>query len=163
MLIPSEDSQGLGPYVLDLTFGHGGADEGFRAELLVWKETSNAVVIMVNSDNGSIMREIMLSIVKEYNLPDYTPMKRVFKEQSDEQLSRFVGKYDFKERGEADVSLKDDGLEFLGGLFTEPIYLWPESDSTFFNKKSGTRYNFSFDKGEVKEVKFSRITGEKVE
>lgn len=38
MLTPNEDSQGLGPYVLDLTFGHGGADEGFSADLLVWKK-----------------------------------------------------------------------------------------------------------------------------
>ena len=69
MLTPNEDDQGLGPYVLDLTFGHGGADEGFRADLTVWKETANAVVIMVNSQNGNeIIREILMSIAQEYNL-----------------------------------------------------------------------------------------------
>ncbi|MDF1698900.1 MAG: serine hydrolase [Saprospiraceae bacterium] len=164
MLTANEDQQGLGPYVLDLSFGHGGADEGFRAELLVWKETQNAVVIMVNSDNGgTIMREILLGLVKEYNLPDYVPTKRIFKEQSQEQLTRFIGKYDFLERGHADINVKEDGLEFTGEIFSSPIFLWPESDSTFFNKSSGTRYKFSLNNGEVTGVKFSRIEGKKIE
>ena len=164
MLTPNDDDQGLGPYVLDLTFGHGGADEGFRADLLVWKETANAVVIMVNSQNGNtIIREILLSIVQEYGLPGYSPTRKVFKEQSHEQLKRFVGKYDFQERGQAAIIVKDDGLEFTGELFSTPIFLWPESDSTFFNKNSGTRYKFSTKNGMVKSVKFSRVQGEKVE
>ena len=164
MLTPNEDQQGLGPYVLDLSFGHGGADEGFRAELLVWKETSNAVVIMVNSDNGNtIMREILLSIVKEYNLPDYSPTKRVFKEQSQEHLKKFIGTYDFLERGQADIVVEEEGLKITGKLFSSPILLWPESDSTFFNKSTGTRYNFTFKDDSVTKVKFSRYTGEKIE
>lgn len=164
MLTPNEDSQGLGPYVLDLTFGHGGADEGFRADLLVWKETPNAVVMMVNSQNGNtIMREIMLSIVREYNLPDYTPISRVFKEQSPAQLKRFVGKYDFPERGQLDIIVKEDGLELSGTLLEAPVFLWPQSDSTFFSKNTGQRFNFTLKDGAVMGLKFSRIEGEKVE
>ena len=55
MLTPGMNGHGLGPGVGDFTFGHGGADEGFRARLIVWKDTPNAVVIMVNSDNGKII------------------------------------------------------------------------------------------------------------
>ena len=163
MLTPSEDDQGLGPYVLELTFGHGGADEGFRADLLVWKETSNAVVIMTNSQNGNtIIREILLSIVQEYNLSGYRPLKRVFKEQSQKQLSKFIGKYDFLERGQADIVVKNDGLEFTGGPFSNPVFLWPESDNRFFNKRTGTRYNFAVKNGLVTGVKFARIEGKKI-
>ena len=165
MLTASEDDQGLGPYVLDLTFGHGGADEGFRAELLVWKETPNAVVVMVNSDNGStIIREILHSIVQEYNLPDYTPRKRVFKEQSTEQLARFVGKYDFLENGLADVIVQEDGLALTAKGFTpETIPLWPEADSTFFSKNTGLRFNFTLDGGAVTSLKILSYEGRKVE
>ncbi|MCD2259130.1 serine hydrolase domain-containing protein [Psychroserpens luteolus] len=163
MLTPNEDDQGLGPYVLDLTFGHGGADEGFRADLVVWKKTPNAVVIMTNSQNGNtIIRELLLSIVHEYNLPGYTPTKRVFKEQSQEQLARFIGTYDFLEKGIANMTVKGDGLEFTGELFSKPIFLWPESDTTFFNKKTGTRYKFTLKNGAVKGVKFSRFEGKKL-
>ncbi len=69
MLTPGKNNHGLGPGISEHTFGHGGADEGFRAQMLAWKETPHAVVIMVNSDNGSIIQEIMLSIAKEYDLP----------------------------------------------------------------------------------------------
>ncbi|MFY0602445.1 MAG: serine hydrolase [Flavobacteriaceae bacterium] len=164
MLTPNEDDQGLGPYVLDLTFGHGGADEGFRADLLVWKNTPNAVVMMVNSQNGNtIMREILLSIVREYNLPDYSPRRRVFKEQSQEQLARFVGKYDFQKDGQVDIKVKDDGLEFSGGLVSKPIFLWPESDNRFFIKRNGTRVNFTLKNDVVTEMKVLSYKGKKIE
>jgi len=163
MLTPHEDDYGLGPYVLDLTFGHGGADEGFRAELLVWKETSNAVVIMVNSQNGStIMREILLSIVQEYNLPDYYPLEKVFKEQSQEQLERFIGKYDIPEVGQVDIIVKDDGLELTLEISPEPILLWPESDSIFFSKNAGQRFNFTLKDGIVTGIKVSGVEGKKI-
>ena len=165
MLKANEDDQGLGPYVLDLTFGHGGADEGFRAQMLVWKKTSNAVVIMVNSQKGNIIiNEILLSIVREYNLPDYTPKKRVFKEQSQEQLTRFVGKYDFHEYGgEGNIIVKDDGLELTLEKSPDPIFLWPESDSTFFSKNAGQRFNFTLNNGLATHIEFSGVKIKKIE
>ncbi|MEM9547180.1 MAG: serine hydrolase [Bacteroidota bacterium] len=164
MLTPNEDAQGLGPYVLDLTFGHGGADEGFRADLLVWKESPNAVVIMVNSQNGNkIIREILLSIVREYGLPGYTPKKRIFKEQSQKELTRFNGKYEFPKIGQVDISVKDDGLELDAAIVSEPVFLWPESDSTFFSRRAGQRFNFTLDNGLVTGMMISGIEGQKVE
>ena len=47
-------------------FGHGGADEGFRAQLLVNKDHGYGAAVMVNSDNGQIMDEVIRSIAKEY-------------------------------------------------------------------------------------------------
>ncbi|MET1260579.1 serine hydrolase [Flagellimonas sp. DF-77] len=163
MLTPNEDSQGLGPYVLDLTFGHGGADEGFRAELLVWKETANAVVVMVNSNKGStIIREILHSIVAAYGLPDYKPTVRVFKAQTASELERFSGTYDLGEYGQALLKVKDDGLEFSGDLVTEPVFLWPEADTTFFTKSAGQRFQFTIENGAVTGISFSRVSGTKV-
>ncbi len=59
------DNVGMGFFVEKhgnaLYFGHGGADEGFRAQLLVHKEKGYGAVVMVNSDNGQIMGEIIPS------------------------------------------------------------------------------------------------------
>lgn len=163
MLTANDDDQGLGPYVLKHTFGHGGADEGFRADFTAWKETPNAVVIMVNSQNGNIIiKEILLSIAQEYNLQGIEPRTRVFKEQSKEQLRRFVGKYHFPENGDAKIVIKDNGLEFTGEIFSTPIFLLPETDSTFFNKNSGTRYTFKFEGDSITSVKFSRFEAKKI-
>ena len=164
MLTPNEDDQGLGPYVLNHTFGHGGADEGFRAHLLIWKETPNAVAIMVNSQNGNkIINEIMLSITEEYNLEGYYPKIRVYKEQSKEELTRFVGKYDFKDQGLVDINVKDDGLYFTGDLASDPIFLWPKSDLIFFSTETGLYFEFEFENGSISTLKVAGYKGEKLE
>src|SRR5262249_55092761 len=54
-------------------FGHGGADEGFRAGLLVHRDKGYGVAVMVNSDNGEIINEIFRSVAKEYQWEDYLP------------------------------------------------------------------------------------------
>src|SRR5262249_55118636 len=54
-------------------FGHGGADEGFRAGLLVHKDKGYGVAVMVNSDNGGIINEIFRSVAKEYQWEDFLP------------------------------------------------------------------------------------------
>ncbi|MFT4738868.1 MAG: hypothetical protein ACJAZM_003119 [Cyclobacteriaceae bacterium] len=41
--------------------------------------------------------------------------------------------------------------------------LLPETDSTYFNKKSGTYYTFLFDGVNVTGIKFWKYTGEKTE
>lgn len=164
MLIENRGNQGLGPYVLEHTFGHGGADEGFRADLMAWKETPISVAMMSNSDNGSsIFREIFLSIAQEYNLQGIEARTRIFKEQSQKELARFTGKYLFPENGDAKIVIKDNGLEFTGEIFSGPIFLLPETDSTFFNKDTGTYYTFQFEGDSITGVKFSRFEAKKIE
>lgn len=166
MLMPAHgEDQGLGPYVLKHIFGHGGADEGFRADLMAWKETPISVAIMSNSDNGSsIFREIFLGISQEYNLQGIEPRTRVFKEQSKKELERFTGKYNFPENGDAKIIIKNNGLEFTGKIFSsESVFLLPETDSLFFNKKTGTYYEFQFEGDTITGVKFSRFEAKKTE
>lgn len=77
MLDAAPDTHGLGPRIKEYTFGHGGADEGFRAHLVVWKEEPHALVIMANSDNGmSIIDELIMAIAREYDLPGFPPKIR---------------------------------------------------------------------------------------
>ena len=149
MLTEGMNEYGLGPSVREHTYGHGGADEGFRANLVAWKEHPVAVVMMVNSDNGSIMQEILLSIVKEYKLPGVDPMVRKVVEQSEEERSKFVGTYTFPEMGEAFVVLKENGLEIDGEFTDEPIMLLPETNTQYFNKSSGTYYTFHMEEETV--------------
>lgn len=164
MLTEYRGNQGLGPYVLEHTFGHGGADEGFRADLRAWKEQPISIAMMSNSDNGStIMQEIFLSIAKEYNLPDVYPRKRVFNKQSQKSLKRFVGNYNFPNNGDATIAVKDQGLEFNGDIFQGlGVFLLPETDSLFFNQETGTYYEFEFENDAVVSVRFSRYKAQKI-
>jgi len=54
-------------------FAHGGANEGFRATLLADSATGSGVVVMTNSDNGSLVFDrILASVAAAYDWKDYT-------------------------------------------------------------------------------------------
>ncbi|TRX60687.1 serine hydrolase [Fulvivirga sp. M361] len=163
MLTPGKNDHGLGPGVSEHTFGHGGADEGFRARLVAWHDTPRAVVIMVNSDNGSIIQEIMLSIATEYGLPGIEPKTRVIREKSYQELQNYAGKYHFPELGEAEIAIKDNGLELSGEFLDDPVFVLPETDSTFFERTNGEYFNFVMEKGKVTGFKVQRFEASKIE
>lgn len=162
MLTPGMENHGLGPVVNEHTFGHGGADEGFRADLTAWKEQPIAVVIMVNSDNGSIIQEILLSIAKEYQLPGIEPMTRTVGNASIEERTLLVGTYDFGNRGVANIAIKENGLEITGTFSENPIMLLPESGNKYFNQNSGTYYTFLEEDGTVTGLQFWNNVGKKI-
>lgn len=163
MLTAGMNDWGLGPAVSEHTFGHGGADEGFRANLTAWKESPIAVVIMVNSDNGSIIREIMLSLAREYELPGVEPMKRSVASMSDEQLESFAGNYVFPELGEATMIVKENGLEVSASFVDAPFMILPENDSTFFDKGDGTYFVFDIIEDSVKGFTVANYEASKVD
>ena len=91
MLTAGLNGHGLGPGVDEHTFGHGGADEGFRANLIAWKEQPVALVIMVNSDNGQIIREVQLAVAIEYDLPGIEPNIKHVVSFTDGELEKYIG------------------------------------------------------------------------
>jgi CubicO group peptidase (beta-lactamase class C family) len=161
MLTPGMNNHGLGPVVNKYTFGHGGADEGFRAEMLAWKNSPHAVVIMVNSDNGSIIQEILLSIAKEYELPGIEPDKRSIVAITKEQRNRFTGQYNTM-FGQVDVNLKDNGLEAVAEFSEIPIFLLPESETVYFNRDNGAYFKFLLEEDTVTGFEYGRITAERI-
>ena len=163
MLTPGKNDHGLGPGVSAHTYGHGGADEGFRAQMTAWKEHHIAVVVMVNSDNGSIIQEIMLSISKEYSLPGIDPTIRTIQQQSNEELQRFVGKYNLSELGVFEIIIKDIGLEISAEFLDAPIFILPESDSTFFSNTDGENFIFTIEDGKAQRLKVRSFEATRVE
>lgn len=158
------NNQGMGPYVVEHLFGHGGSDEGFVSDLRIWKEHPISVAIMVNSDNGSgIIQELFLSIAKEYNLPGIYNRLRHYNEQSTAQRSRYVGSYKFSEDATSKIVIKDNGLEFTGGLVNNPVYLLPESETLYFSAKTGLYFEFVFEDDRVVNLKVAGYDGKKIE
>lgn len=163
MVTPGMNGHGLGPGASDITFGHGGADEGFRADLTIWKDKPNAVVLMVNSDNGSIISEVMLAIAKEYDLPGFEPDIRSPITLSPADREKFTGAYSMESYGEMEITIEEAGLRCTGGWFSEPAYLVPENDSLFFNRKSGTRYTFVVDGETVTGFEVGNLEAQKID
>ena len=149
MLTPGMNGHGLGPGVSEYTFGHGGADEGFRAQLTVWKDMPYAVVVMVNSDNGSINREVLSAIAKEFDLPGVVPNIKKVVQKTDENLSMYTGKFNIPDYGELKIDIEDNHLIINGGFLDETIHLAAENDTLFFDRKDGTAIDFTIGEEDV--------------
>ena len=149
MLTPGMNGHGLGPVVNEVAFGHDGADEGFRAKVAAWRDLPQAVVIMVNSDNGKIMEELLLSIAQEYQLPGITADTREVIPRSAEFLQKYTGSYQFRELGVVKIELKNGTLVHKPDFVDEIGVLLSESESQFFDRDSGTRFDFNLVEGKV--------------
>jgi CubicO group peptidase (beta-lactamase class C family) len=78
MLTRGVGSHGLGPGIDgagdSLRFGHGGANEGFRAMFTGFATRGQGAVVMTNSDAGmALVGEVMQAIAREYRWPGFAP------------------------------------------------------------------------------------------
>jgi len=97
MLTPYIDgTAALGVFVDDMDgtkyFQHGGADEGFRTQYYGSLEGGNGVVVMVNSDNGAIIDEIINSVANVYLFKGLNKSKQTIT-VSPLVLQQYAGKY----------------------------------------------------------------------
>ncbi len=144
MLKSGDGDHGLGPGSMKHFFGHGGANEGFRSEMRAWKKEPFALVIMVNSDNNVIFQEILLSLAEEYDLPGVGPIVKTMKAQTEEELQRFVGTFNFEGFGSCTFEVHDRGLRQTADWADEGRFwdLLPSGDHTFFTTDIGEDFTF---------------------
>jgi hypothetical protein len=152
MLTPGDNNHGLGPVSEEDVFSHGGADEGFRAHFLGWKDSPYAAVVMVNSDNGAIIQEILRSIANEYKLPGYEATVRTIVEQPLEHLEKLVGTYDSGEDGMFEISLSDELLNIHVINFDYKTNLLPQGPNTFFEENNGIELEFIVENEQPTEI-----------
>ncbi len=122
-------------------FGHGGADEGFRADLLVHRDKGYGVVVMVNSDNGAIMDEIIRSVAREYQWEDYLPAPYEAISVDPAKLDSYAGR--FLVNPDRVLTVTREG----GKLYVQPtgdprFELVPISEGTFIRMEQNIRYTF---------------------
>jgi CubicO group peptidase (beta-lactamase class C family) len=123
-------------------FGHGGADQGFRAELIVNKEKGYGAVVMTNSDNGQILREVIRGLAREYGWDEFLPAPYEIVSLDQAKLSDYLGR--FQVNPDRVLSLRIDG----GKLFAQPtgdpqFELLPISETTFVRRDANAKYAFA--------------------
>lgn len=75
-------------------FNHNGQDEGFTAVYYGSMEGGNGVVVMCNSDDGSILNEVVNSVASVYGWKDfYKPVIKKPVAVSEEVLNKYAGTY----------------------------------------------------------------------
>jgi hypothetical protein len=153
MLTPGMNSHGLGPVITadGLRFGHGGADDGFQAELTGFLDGRGGIVVMANSDNGGrLAQELILTLANLYGWPGIKPVERAIADVPVTALERLTGSYTIPSGEEnakteqLNITREDTTLvvTYQGVKF---MTLLPESDSKFFSRDSGREVVFSFD------------------
>jgi CubicO group peptidase (beta-lactamase class C family) len=147
MLTPGvEPGIGLGFFLSgtggDARFGHSGWNEGFVAEMTMYKETGSGAVIMLNSNEGEpLLYEIERAIAREYGWSGYFPKEKTSTILSAEALSALVGTYSSQYGMQYSV-LEENGHLVLQSAGQRPIEIYPVSATSFFTKILNTEITF---------------------
>jgi len=146
MFTPLLEDYGLGVFIgrneTAWNFNHGGLNEGFECELLVYPELGMGAVIMTNGDQGRRLAvEILRAISAEYGWTNYLPRVKVLDAVPAETYDRYVGRYMLDVGAEVTISKEDERL--LMTLDELPVSeLLPESETAFFCLELNTDIRF---------------------
>ena len=75
-------------------FGHGGANEGFRSNWVVYRGTGDGAVVMTNGDRGTALaQEVLRALADVYAWPDFQPAVRAVRAVEPDALQDYAGAY----------------------------------------------------------------------
>jgi CubicO group peptidase (beta-lactamase class C family) len=79
----------------NVSLSHSGANEGFRAQLVIFPRRGVGAVIMTNGENGgAVANELLRGIARAYQWPDYQPETVTAFPLKPEAFEEFVGRYE---------------------------------------------------------------------
>jgi CubicO group peptidase (beta-lactamase class C family) len=125
MLSPQNAGFGIGPQVRGTgageTFGHGGANEGFRAQVTYLPAPGKGAAVMTNGDGGSALaQEILLALAAEYQWADFAPREVTAVALDSAALEAHVGRYTIDAPMKAEVVVERDGATLV---VSEPQFI----------------------------------------
>ncbi len=126
-------------------FQHGGANEGFRSQYYGSIEGGNGVVVMVNSDNGAILHEVINSVATVYDWKGfYEPEVKTLSPLKAEQLKFYQGRYKYRGTQQlyVQITADKDGLVFEQLWNGQRVQFLPESTTAFFSPDEGIEIKF---------------------
>jgi len=139
------DNAGLGFFIetfgKTLYFGHDGADEGFRALMLVNREKGYGAVVMTNSDNGQILREVIRGVGREYGWEEFIPAPHEVIALDSAKLNQFAGRY--LVNPDRVITVKNENGKLMAQPSGDPAFeLLAISDTTFIRRDAPLKYTF---------------------
>jgi len=148
-LTPVIDDAALGVFVNSRVtgsykyFNHNGGNEGFLSTYYGCRDSGEGVVVMINSENWTIIDEIVNSVATVYNWKDfYLPEVKKAIDLPDTLIKKYVDKYQMGLRGfEIVTEAKGLGMKAAGDI---PWILYFTSDSDFFVKENRGMVKFEF-------------------
>jgi len=145
-----DSSAALGVFIIkkgnEKYFNHSGSDEGFVGEYFGSMENGNGAVVMANTDNWSLLSEVINSLASVYNWKDfYTPKIKKVVTVNNEILKSYAGNYKLH-RDTFNVTLEKEGLMIrLNSKTKYKIYFTSDTDF-FMLEMAGSEVKFTKDK-----------------
>ncbi len=139
---------GLGVFIsgndTSLYFSHSGGNEGFTCYYIGDILTGNGMVIMTNSDNGSLLSEVANSVATVYGWKDYyKPVLKTVVDVDEATLERYTGTY---AADESTFTVKREGNKLLISPYPGFwVNVYFTSDTDFFVRESQGDMKFMID------------------
>lgn len=143
MLTPALGGWGLGPsfFADGAQFGHGGANMGFRCQMLGLVEGNEGAVVMTNSDSGgALAQEILMTLAREYGWDAPRSDEIAWVRLSDAERAALVGSFVSEEAGTIELSLREDALWATSSWDGESERLWAESTKRLYTSEATRLY-----------------------
>jgi CubicO group peptidase (beta-lactamase class C family) len=144
--------EGAGTY-----FSHGGANEGFRAQLVGFRDHASGVVVLTNSDSGSALAgDIVRTAAQRYGFAGLRPVERTRGSADPKMYADYAGFYDLPGRTPPVLHIIADNGRLFRSTGPEPTQrseLLPESADTFFSVDADVRIRFVRQDGKVIEAR----------
>lgn len=127
-----------------LQLSHTGANAGFRAIYVFYPRLGRGAVIMTNSDNGgALIPEILRSLAREYDWPDYRVVEKPAVSLPPAAFDDFAGRY---ERNETVlVFYRKENHFYVRATNTPRVEIFPKSNHEFFELAGNVVYTFERD------------------
>jgi len=151
MLTAQKTEVGLGPFVggsgRNFHFGHGGANEGFHSELVMYPELGAGAAIMTNGDGGPMLiREVLRALAAEYGWPDYGAEQLPALTLDAKTVAGLVGTYQLRVGPGIPAQVQRDGDRLMLRAPQIPEQeLVPKSDTSFVMSSLGWQVMFTRD------------------
>jgi hypothetical protein len=141
-----------------LRFGHGGSNEGFRAQMWMYRASGDGAVVMTNSDKGQqLAAEILATIAAANGWPGYLAPEIEVRALPPATLDKYVGTWTTEKFPPATVTRSADGLTFeLQG--DRPLRMLPLGPEEFALAESDARIRFPGAPGAIRTME-ARVAG----
>jgi CubicO group peptidase (beta-lactamase class C family) len=148
LLTGSLNSWGLGLHIVhgrqQALFEHGGANEGYRCDLMAYN-TGDGAVIMTNGDNGGeLTQELRRTIAHEYGWPDFQPVVHTVINVDPHRSELLAGSYQLEPNSFLTIS-RDSNHLFAQATGEKQREIFAESEHEWFAKTGNTAITFETD------------------
>lgn len=125
-------------------FEHGGANEGYRCDLMAY-DTGDGAVIMTNGDNGGeLTQELRRTIAHEYGWPDFQPIVHTVINVDPHRSELLSGSYQLGPNSFLTIS-RDGNHLFAQATGENQREIFAESEHEWFAKTGNTAITFETD------------------